>query len=140
MRKMLQKEKRKPRIDSAKASEARFFAMPMAFMRLASSPAVNFRKKLAGSVISRPHRAASVALSMRVPMRRMAMERTMEMAAAVRLVTMSACAATVIPCKVLFFAIRQRYALGMFPCDNAVTFRGVRKECRKGSFPAPGGL
>ena len=74
-----------------KPPEARLFAMPMPAMRLASSPVVNFRKNLVGIVSSRPHMAASAAISIWVEMRMTAMERTMDSAAVVKLVTISAC-------------------------------------------------
>ena len=73
-------------------------AMPMPPMRLASSPTVKRRKNLVGRVISLPHMAASAAASMRVDIRSIAMERTMESAAVVKLVTIRACVTVASPC------------------------------------------
>ena len=98
MRKMLQKEKMKERIEVANSPEARFLAMPMPPMRLASSPTVKRRKNLVGRLMSRPHMAASAAASMRVEMRITAMERTMDRAAVVKLVTIRAWVTVARPC------------------------------------------
>ena len=73
--------------------------MPMLPMRLASSPTVNRRKNFVGRVMSLPHSAASAAISMRVDMRSTAIERTMERAAVVKLVTISAWVTVARPCR-----------------------------------------